>query len=311
MVWFANPFQHVLFPPVAVAVGSILSALFLYALWMEHGRGFFRSSLFQKWASSVCLAPVAVLSILSGIATLTVLATAAAIIGTLELAKVTSLRKELTSVAVASGLVLVVGSAFSLHVSQFALVIALLPMATISVITYREKPSNAVSANVQALKETALAVLLVLYTPFLVSHAILIGRMESGAGLLLTLVAAVALSDTMAFVCGKLFGRHKLAPYVSPNKSWEGFVGNIIGAYAGFLIMRFACPDLPIAAIIILPSIIAIASVIGDLWESLIKRSCGVKDVGTWLPGFGGLLDRIDALLFALPVTYLFLAVIA
>jgi phosphatidate cytidylyltransferase len=117
---------------------------------------------------------------------------------------------------------------------------------------------------------------------------------------------AVALSDVAAFTCGKLFGRRPLAPSVSPNKTWEGAVGNYLGAAAAIGIMRFAVAGLPLETQVLLPVVIATAALFGDLFESLLKRSSGVKDAGSWLPGFGGLLDRIDSLLFVLPAAYYF-----
>ncbi len=81
-----------------------------------------------------------------------------------------------------------------------------------------------------------------------------------------------------------------------------------LGAYIGFSIVLLAGPALPLAILLGLPVLIAAASIMGDLFESVIKRSVGVKDAGTWLPGFGGILDRIDSLLFVLPVSYLVLS---
>ncbi|MFQ5878937.1 MAG: phosphatidate cytidylyltransferase, partial [Dehalococcoidia bacterium] len=109
-----------------------------------------------------------------------------------------------------------------------------------------------------------------------------------------------------AFSCGKLFGRRQLAPRLSPNKTWAGVGGNFLGVYAAFAIMGFALPDIPLWVQALLPAVVAAAAVAGDLFESLLKRSFHVKDAGGWLPGFGGLLDRIDSLLFVLPVAYYF-----
>lgn len=119
---------------------------------------------------------------------------------------------------------------------------------------------------------------------------------------MLYVCASVWIGDTAAYFTGKAIGRHKLHPRVSPNKTWEGAIGGLAGsALGGFVLVQVL--DLPIATV---PALIysvvggAIAQM-GDLAESLIKRSCGVKDSGTLLPGHGGLLDRIDALIVALP----------
>jgi len=119
---------------------------------------------------------------------------------------------------------------------------------------------------------------------------------------ILYVLGAVFLGDTGAYFVGKAIGRHKLHPKVSPNKTWEGAVGGLVGSALGGWLLALAL-DLPIAT---LPAILhavvggAIAQ-LGDLAESLVKRSFGVKDSGTLLPGHGGVLDRIDGVIFALP----------
>jgi phosphatidate cytidylyltransferase len=137
-------------------------------------------------------------------------------------------------------------------------------------------------------------------------HVLLIHTwLPGGPGLLLVLGLAIAVSDIGAFTAGRLFGRHQLAPVVSPNKTWEGVVGNSIGAYAGTALMGFALPQgLPPLVALALPLLVALGCVWGDLIESLFKREFGVKDAGSWLPGFGGLLDRIDSLIVVAPLSY-------
>jgi phosphatidate cytidylyltransferase len=139
----------------------------------------------------------------------------------------------------------------------------------------------------------------------------LIAGLDDGAGLLLAIAVEVALSDVSALCVGKALGRHKLAPRLSPNKTWEGVAGNVLGAYAAFALMSFALPELPLVTRALLPAVVAAAGVAGDLFESMLKRTYGVKDAGDWLPGFGGLLDRIDSLIFALPAAYVALVVLA
>jgi phosphatidate cytidylyltransferase len=134
-----------------------------------------------------------------------------------------------------------------------------------------------------------------------------------------TLVAAMALvwiADTAAFFAGRRFGRHKLAPQVSPGKTWEG----VAGALAGVALYAVACawlgqpaPDASpassrlamITGWVAVALVLAAMSIVGDLFESWMKRGAGVKDSGTLLPGHGGVLDRIDALLAAMPATAL------
>jgi len=147
------------------------------------------------------------------------------------------------------------------------------------------------------------------YIAWFLAHMLLIHKsIDGGSGILLAVGLAVAMSDVGAFVLGRSFGRHKMAPRISPNKTWEGTAGNFLGAYLGVALMGFALPQgafwwLAVA----LPLVIALGAIWGDLVESVIKREFEVKDAGAWLPGFGGLLDRIDSLLLVVPLTYYFL----
>ncbi len=135
---------------------------------------------------------------------------------------------------------------------------------------------------------------------------------EIGAGLLTLGIAAVVLSDTGAYFTGKAIGRTKLAPKVSPKKTWEGSVGGLIWTAAGMGILfvlrdRFgftAFPDWGLPRYLATGVVLAVVGQIGDLVESLIKRDAGVKDSGTIFPGHGGALDRCDGLLFAAPALY-------
>ncbi len=144
------------------------------------------------------------------------------------------------------------------------------------------------------------------YIAWFLGHLVLIGRLNTiGAGILLVVGLSVALSDVGAFVVGKAFGRHKLAPSLSPNKTVEGVVGNIVGAVVGTGVMAFALPEQHRWLLFVtLPLVIAVGSVWGDLLESSIKREFAAKDAGAWLPGFGGLLDRIDSLIVVAPLVY-------
>ncbi|MGH9198025.1 MAG: phosphatidate cytidylyltransferase, partial [Acidimicrobiia bacterium] len=164
-------------------------------------------------------------------------------------------------------------------------------------------PQREVKAEVLQL---AAAILGYIWIPFFLSFFVLIGRAEPGAvGLLLLLGFGVALSDVLAFTVGKAFGGPKLLTNVSPNKTWAGVAGNFIGAYLAFMLMGFAIPqDWSNVTAAILPAVVALGAIWGDLVESLAKRGFGVKDAGDLLPGFGGLLDRIDSLLLAMPLSY-------
>jgi len=149
-----------------------------------------------------------------------------------------------------------------------------------------------------------------------------------GSFFLLYLLLLVWAGDIFAYFIGKPFGRHRMSPRVSPNKTWEGAIASVIASVAvGILMFHHAQPissalmqahlierqngifgQTSLISVIVLSIVLNIAAQLGDLVESLIKRGAGVKDSGAILPGHGGMLDRVDALLFAAPVLWCFAA---
>ncbi|WP_426060575.1 phosphatidate cytidylyltransferase [Hymenobacter sp. B1770] len=109
-------------------------------------------------------------------------------------------------------------------------------------------------------------------------------------------------SDIGAYAAGKTFGKHKLAPSISPGKTWEGWAGGFLLTLVVGWALSFMMPDVPLAHRLVAAGVVAIFGPLGDLAESMLKRSVGVKDSGTMMPGHGGLLDRFDAFLLVLPV---------
>ena len=153
----------------------------------------------------------------------------------------------------------------------------------------------------------------VFYVGWLAAHITLLhGIPVIGPGLVTLVIFAVALTDGGAYLVGSTLGRHKMAPKVSPNKTWEGAAGGFVFALATMAIfyalsVRFnggALPPWTLARYLYTGAILSIVSQIGDLAESCLKRSAGVKDSGLLFPGHGGALDRCDGYLFAAPVLY-------
>lgn len=128
---------------------------------------------------------------------------------------------------------------------------------------------------------------------------------SAGAWRIVLLLAIVMLSDTVAFFVGHAWGRHRLAPRLSPGKSIEGALGGLAGGVLGALAVRWiGLPALPLLHVVALGLAVSALGIVGDLEESLLKRWAGVKDSGTLFPGHGGMLDRLDSLLFGAPVLY-------
>ncbi len=141
----------------------------------------------------------------------------------------------------------------------------------------------------------------------LLAHAVGLAVVLGQVGLALVAALAVgcAFSDVGAFVVGRTLGRHPLAPTLSPNKTLEGVAGNVIGAALGIaLFLPAIVPALGWPYCLALVPLVAGGSLWGDLLESAAKREAGVKDAGAWLPGFGGILDRVDSLLITVALAY-------
>ena len=145
--------------------------------------------------------------------------------------------------------------------------------------------------------DVAAGVFCLAYVVVLGSFAVVLLSMPQGQWWLLAFLIVVVVVDTGALVSGVTFGHHKLAPRISPGKTWEGFIGAFILALAAGILLSLFMIDQPWWFGLIFGGLIAIASTVGDLMESLIKRDLKIKDISTILPGHGGFLDRLDSVL--------------
>jgi phosphatidate cytidylyltransferase len=147
-----------------------------------------------------------------------------------------------------------------------------------------------------------------LYIPYLLSYVLLIGRMEGGRGWMFLILMVIVSSDAGAYYCGRKFGRHKLYEIVSPKKTVEGSIAGLLAGMASGGVFGFLFLDgTPIKLLLLLSGSLALVGQVGDLVESMMKRMSGKKDSSQLLPGHGGILDRLDSLLFAFPTAWLFL----
>ena len=167
-----------------------------------------------------------------------------------------------------------------------------------------------------ALAGTACGVLGLLYIPLTMGTLVMLRLLpedqKTGTVLMASVIATVKVGDMTAYFVGTLWGRHKLAPTVSPNKTIEGLAGEVLGgacAAIGLMSFAFGLLSVPLAAL--LGALISVGGCAGDLVESKIKRICGVTDSGARIPGLGGLLDVLDSVLLGAPAAYLVLSVYA
>jgi len=168
----------------------------------------------------------------------------------------------------------------------------------LAVLPAHRAPWRSVSGDLGA------AVLIQVYVVFLASFAVLLAAQPGGQWWTLAFLLLVISADTGAYVSGLNFGKHPLAPSISPKKTWEGFLGAaLVCMIAGVLLALFML-DQPWGVGIILGVVIVLTATFGDLAESLIKRDLGIKDMSSWLPGHGGFLDRLDSILPSAGVAY-------
>jgi phosphatidate cytidylyltransferase len=191
--------------------------------------------------------------------------------------------------------------------ASIAIVAALIVWRTVHLLFERRK------ANFQTLKRTVrdfgAAAFLVIYLPLTLSFGMLLLRRDDGQWWVLAFVTTVALIDSAGYLFGRIFGKNKLAPGVSPKKTWEGLAASIVfGTVSAVSFTVFVLGGQWWVGIVLAAALI-LAAVFGDLAESLIKRDLGIKDMSTLLPGHGGMMDRLDSMLPSSLMTYLVMVV--
>ncbi len=161
------------------------------------------------------------------------------------------------------------------------------------------------------LSDVCASIFLVVYSVVFLMHLSFIRKLDNGIALLFMALIGAYVTDTGAYFTGMSIGRHKLIPSVSPNKTVEGAVGGIVASVVGFVIFGVIMTSIGFAVnyllLIILAVLCAVVAQLGDLTASVIKRNYSVKDFGHLIPGHGGMVDRVDSLMFVAPVVYYFI----
>ncbi|MGQ0847562.1 MAG: phosphatidate cytidylyltransferase [Actinomycetota bacterium] len=294
-----NPLDHVLFLPTVIRVAILLATGALTVILAERKplRQLRQTVLFKRVFSWSVMAPTFLAAIFVGGPVGLLVILYLILQGTGEYARLVGIARPYAWLLLIAGLLTPVLTGLLSEYFLFAPLLFFVLVTSVPIFT-----GKVIGSHIQVTS----TLFGYLYIPFFLSYLIFIKLLEpDGLEILLMVGLGVALSDIVAFSLGKAFGGHKLASAVSPNKTWAGAGGNLLGAYAAWVIMWFAIPgEWSLATRLVGPAITAAAAVWGDLVESSVKRDFGVKDAGDLLPGFGGLLDRIDSLLVALPITY-------
>lgn len=164
-------------------------------------------------------------------------------------------------------------------------------------------PKRRVSGR-ELLKDLGAGVFIMIYVAFMASFAVLLTAQEGGQWWTLAFIIVVVSVDIGAYATGLTFGKHPMAPVISPKKTWEGFAGSVAAALIAAILLSIFMLQQPWWVGVILGLAMVATATSGDLAESLIKRDLGIKDISTWLPGHGGFLDRVDSTLLSAAVAY-------
>jgi phosphatidate cytidylyltransferase len=192
----------------------------------------------------------------------------------------------------------------SAALTTFALTLLFLAVATYTLFSFTDVK--------KAASEAAVLFFGLAYIPYLLGYLVLLRNHPLGWQWIMLIMFIVMGGDSAAYFIGCRFGKRKLYPSVSPNKSVEGAVGGLAGSMLGVIVAKMLYfPEISLPDALIAALLIGAISQTGDLFESLLKRSCAVKDSGTIFPGHGGILDRLDSILFAAPVAYYYALFIA
>ena len=287
---------YLLIVPVSLALcGAILSFLH-WGLRKELG------SIWKTYRSWLVMASIGLLVVFAGRVPVIVGVTLLSIFGFKEFARCSGLDRDwwMTG-AVYAGIVTVGVTSWIPHPRGggcygFFMIVPVLAIALILLIPILRNRARG------ELRKMALSIVGFIYIGWMFGHLGFLANATNAYGFLCYVIFATALSDVSAFTFGRLFGRHPLRSEISPNKTWEGALGALGVSMVLPWLLRFSFPFFGATQLILTGLIIGVGGMLGDLSVSLIKRDIGTKDMGAAIPGHGGILDRIDSLIYVAPL---------
>jgi phosphatidate cytidylyltransferase len=296
--------QSEVFRNYAVIVACLLGFAGLILAFLTWGLKKNVQSIWLTYKGWLLMAPIITSFIFLGRAATLVFLTLVAGLGFKEFARATGLYRDWwMTVAVyigiaGVGLAALVADPNNGRTGWYGLFMTM-PVYAISLLMLVPIIRNQPSGQLQA---CALAILGFLYLGWMFLHLAFLANAHHAYGYLLYLLLAVELNDVAAFTFGRLFGKHPLRPNISPKKTWEGALGALGFSLALPWVLRFSFPHFGPVQLVLTGLIVGIGGQLGDLSISVIKRDVGIKDMGTAIPGHGGVLDRIDSLIYTAPL---------
>jgi phosphatidate cytidylyltransferase len=289
-----------------VLSGSLLSGSGLVLLFLTYGLERQLASVWRTYRGWLVMVPLILAVVLAGRVATIVSVALLALFAFREFARATGLYRDwwITGAVYVGIIVVAVSSLVQdpwLHRPGWYGLFMALPVYIVSLILVVPIARNRSKGQLQ---NSAIAILGFIYLGWMFSHVGFLANSPHAYGYLLFLLLAVEGNDIAAFISGKLFGRRKLREEISPNKTWGGALGALAFSMTLPWLLWFSFPHFGPLQLVLTGLIVGIGGQLGDLTISMIKRDIGVKDMGSLIPGHGGLLDRIDSLIFAGPLFF-------
>lgn len=306
MNFIYNPLENPLFVPVVIRLAYLF--LFTFPLViifnLKDLRKTFESNIWKRYYAFFIMAPLYLIAIFGGGFYALIFLFIVMLLALNEFRKMSKLPAIYYYFSIFFALITIIVSAFFPRYFYALPVIYFIILTLVPVFLNEGKDS---------LKNVAYSLFVNIWINFSLAFFILTGYSENGLNMLILMGFSIVLSDVFAYAIGTLFHKihffdqYKIADKITPNKTFAGAIGNIIGAGIGIAITKFALPMFSLQSLIILAVLIGISGLMGGLTESMVKRSFKVKDSGTLIPGHGGILDRIDSAIRIIVIFYYYL----